>query len=107
MASFGIEATFLENRATEFLRKISFNLTQLPVLFRLKSYDVIFSGSGLLTLFIVKYILRLKKPKWVIYNAYLSNLLKRNKKGFKAWVIRKAVCGADAIISQAFIPFLY
>ncbi|OHA91131.1 MAG: hypothetical protein A2758_01485 [Candidatus Zambryskibacteria bacterium RIFCSPHIGHO2_01_FULL_49_18] len=107
MASFGIEATFLENRATEFLRKISFNLTQLPVLFRLKSYDVIFSGSGLLTLFIVKYILRLKKPKWVIYNTYLSNLLKRNKKGFKAWVIRKAVFGADAIISPSLAQQAY
>ncbi|MFQ5436726.1 MAG: hypothetical protein ACE5FD_17855, partial [Anaerolineae bacterium] len=55
MADHSIDATFFENRLTEFLRKISFNLTQLPVLFRLKSCDVIFSGSGLLTLFIVKY----------------------------------------------------
>lgn len=101
MAGYGVEATFLENRLTEFLRKISFNLTQLPVLFRLKSYDVIFSGSGILTLFIVKYVLCLKKPKWVIYNTYLSNLLKRNKKGLKGWVIRKAVFSADAIVSPS------
>lgn len=101
MSGHGIEATFLENRLTEFLRKISFNLTQLPVLFQLKSHDVIFSGSGFLTLFIVKHVLRLEKPKWVIYNTYLSNLLKRNKKGFKAWVIKKAVFSADAIISPS------
>jgi len=101
MADNGIDATFMENGLTEFLRKISFNIIQLPVLFRLRSYDVIFSGSGLLTLFIVKYLLRLKKPKWVIYNTYLSNLLKRNKKGLKAWVIKKAIFSADAIISPS------
>ncbi|MDP3763194.1 MAG: glycosyltransferase family 4 protein [bacterium] len=101
MADYGIEATFLENRLTEFLRKISFNLTQLPVLFRLRSCDVIFSGSGLLTLFFVKYVFRFKKPKWVIYNTYLTNLLKRNRQGLKSWIIRKAVFSADAIVSPS------
>ena len=101
MADYGIEATFLENWLTEFLRKISFNLTQLPVLFRLHSYDIIFSGSGILTLFIIKYVLRFKKPKWVIYNTYLSNLLKRNRRGLKSWIIKKSVFSADAIISPS------
>ena len=101
MSDYGVEATFLENRATEFLRKISFNLVQLPVFFRLRSCDVIFAGSGIFTLFIMKYILRLKKPKWVIYNTYLSNLFKRNTKGLKAWVIKKAVFSADAIVSPS------
>ena len=101
MANYNIQATFLENRLTEFLRKISFNLTQLPALFRLHSYDVIFSGSGLLTLFLAKCILRFKKPKWVIYNTYLSNLLKRNDKGLKSWIIKKAVFSADAIVSPS------
>ncbi len=95
---YGIHADFLENRLTEFLRKISFNLTQLPVLWRARSYDVIFSGSGLLTLFLVKYLLKWKKPKWFIYNTYLSNLLKRNRQGIKAKLIRKAVASADGII---------
>lgn len=101
MASNGIDATFFENRLTEFLRKISFNMVQLPVLFRLRSCDVIFSGSGLLTLFLVKYCLRLKKPKWVIYNTYLTNLLKRNPRGVKGWIIKKAVFSSDAIISPS------
>ena len=87
MADYGINATFLENRLTEFLRKISFNFTQLPVLFQLYLCDVIFSGSGILTLFIVKYVFRFKKPKWVIYNTYLSNLLKRNK---NPWPVSRA-----------------
>ena len=101
MANYGVEATFMENWLTEFLRKVSFNLTQLPVLFRLHSCDIIFSGSGILTLFIVKYVLRFKKPKWVIYNTYLSNLFKRNKGGLKGWIIRKAVFSADAIVSPS------
>lgn len=101
MSDYGIDATFLENRLTEFLRKVSFNLIQLPVLFRLHTCDVIFSGSGILTLFLVKYVLRLKKPKWAIYNTYLSNLFKRNTKGLKSWIIKKAVFSADAIISPS------
>ncbi|MBI2673874.1 MAG: glycosyltransferase family 4 protein [Candidatus Zambryskibacteria bacterium] len=101
MVDYGIKATFLENRLTEFLRRISFNLTQLPVLFQLKSCDVIFSGSGILTLFIIKYLLRLKKPKWIIYNTYLSNSLKRNTGGLKGWVVKKAIFSADAIMSPS------
>ena len=101
MADYGIEATFTENGLTEFLRRISFNLTQLPVLFRLKSYDVIFSGAGVFTLFVAKYVLRFKKPKWVIYNTYLSNLLKRNNRGFKSWIIKRAIFSADAIMSPS------
>ncbi len=101
MANYGIDATFLENQSTEFLRKLSFNFTQLPVLFHLHLCDIVFSGAGILTLFIVKYVLRFKNPKWVIYNTYLSNLLKRNRKGLKGWVIRKAVFSADAIVSPS------
>lgn len=105
MSDYDIDATFLESRSTEFLRKISFNLIQLPVLFRLHTCDVIFAGSGFLTLFILKYLLRFKKPKWVIYNTYLSNLLKRNTRGLKSWVIRRAVFSADAIISPSLSQF--
>jgi glycosyltransferase involved in cell wall biosynthesis len=101
LANHGIKTDFLENFLTEWLRRISFNLTQLPVILVLHSYDIIFSGSGIFMLFLVKYVLRLKKPKWAIYNTYLSNLLKRNQKGLKAWIIRKAVWSADAIISPS------
>lgn len=101
MAENGVTADFLENRLTEFFRKISFNLTQLPVFLHLHKYDVIFSGSGIFTLFLMKYVLRFTRPKWVIYNTYLTNLLKRNKKGLKAWIIRKAVFSADAIVSPS------
>ncbi len=95
---FGIEADFFENRFTEFFRKISFNLTQLPALFAMRKYDAVFSGAGLTTLFIAKYLLRWKKPKWFIYNTYLSNLLRRNRRGVKAWLIRNAIASADGII---------
>lgn len=95
---YGIDAVFFENRFTEFFRRISFNLTQLPALFVMRSYDAVFSGAGLTTLFIAKYLLKWKKPKWFIYNTYLSNLLKRNVKGIKAQLIRKAIASADGII---------
>jgi hypothetical protein len=77
LSKFGVEASFYETKTTEFLRKISFNLTQLPVIFGIGKYDIVFSGSGLLTLFLVKFVLRMKKPRWFIYNTYLSNLIKR------------------------------
>src|SRR3989344_6143147 len=101
MSKYAIEAGFIENRFTEYLRKLSFNLTQLPTLSYLRSYDIVFSGSGVLTLFLVKFLLRWRKPKWAIYNTYLSNLFKRNDRRFKGWVIKKAVFSADAIISPS------
>ncbi len=99
MKNYGIEADFLENSWTNFFRKISFELTQLPALFSLKRYDVVYSASGLLLLFFIKYILRWKKPVWIIYNNNLCRLLRKNKNGLKNFIIRKAIASADAIVS--------
>lgn len=99
MTKHGIEADFLENRWTEFLRKISFELTQLPALFHLRRYDIVYSASGLLLLFLIKHILRWKKPLWIIYNNNLCRLLEKNKTGLKGFIIRKAIGSADAIVS--------
>lgn len=107
MRDYGIEADFLENRWTEFLRRISFNLTQIPALFYVKRYDIVFSGAGFGTLFLVKYILRCEKPRWVVYNTYLSNVLRRNPGGLKGWVIRKAIHSADAIVSPSQVQTQY
>ncbi len=98
LKQYNIDAAFFENKITEFFRKISFNLTQLPALFVARSYDAIFSGAGLFTLFIAKVVLRWEHPRWFIYNTYLSNLLKRNRRGLKAALIRKAIASADGII---------
>lgn len=98
LKQYGIDAVFFENPFTEFFRRLSFNLTQLPALFVIRSYDAVFSGAGLTTLFIAKFLLGWKKPKWFIYNTYLSNLLKRNQRGIKAWFIRKAIASANGII---------
>ena len=101
MGENGIDARFLENRSTEFFRRISFNLTQLPGLFQFRRYDLVFSGAGLATLFLVKYVLRWKRPRWVMYNTYLSNVLQRNASALKGWFVRKAVFAADAIVSPS------
>lgn len=108
LRALGIEARYLENWLTEFLRKISFNLTQLPVLWQARSFDWVFSGSGIFTLFLIKGFLKWKRPKWAIYNTYLSNLIKRNPSGLKGWVVRKAIASADAVIcpSRAQANFL-
>lgn len=95
---YGIDASFFENGLTELFRRISFNLTQLPALFVMRSYDAVFSGAGLATLFMVKCLFGWKKPRWFIYNTYLSNLLKRNRRGVKATLVRKAIAAADGII---------
>ena len=97
LRDYGIQADFFENRWTEFFRKISFHLTDLPVLFRLHRYDIIFSSSSPITLFLVKFLLRRKKPLWVAYNSYFSRLLKRNH-GIFRWIIRKGLASADAIM---------
>ncbi len=98
LKQYGIDADFFENGLTEFFRRISFNLTQLPALFVMRSYDAVFSGAGLTTLFIAKHLFGWKKPRWFVYNTYLSNLLKRNKGGIKGWFIRKAIASADGVI---------
>ncbi len=98
---FGIAAEFLENRWTELFRKISFNATQFPAIVPSLQYDAVFSGSGLLALFIVKRVLRRKKPRWILFNTYFANLLRRNRFGIKANIIRAALASADAIISTS------
>lgn len=97
----GIEADFLENKWTDLFRRISFQLTQLPAIFYIRQYDIVFSVSGLILLFFIKRVLRRKRPLWIIYNTNLCRLLKKYKVGLLGFFIRRAVRSADAIVSLA------
>lgn len=101
MDKFSVDAEFAEFRLAEFLRKINFNLVHLPYLFKIKNYDVVFICAGLPLVFLAKYILRWKKPRFVIYNTYLNNALKRNPRGLNHFIIKKAIENIDVIVCTA------
>ena len=94
---FGVRAHFMETDLMNRLRKINFNLAQLPVLFRLRRYDVVFAASNLFFVFLAKDVLRMKKPRFVFYNTFFTNALKRNTSGIYAWMIRRAIRSIDVI----------
>lgn len=99
LKDFGIEASYIENRALNYIRKKNFNLTNLfllPVLFR---YDVVFSGASLFLPLMAKVILRMKRPKFVWYNTFFTNTLKRNAgMRWRLWALRKTIASLDAIV---------
>jgi glycosyltransferase involved in cell wall biosynthesis len=98
MNELGVDAEFLEWPIAEGLRKISFNLVHLPYLFAIRNYDVVFICAGLPLVFVAKYLLGWKKPKFVIYNTFLTNALKRNIGGLSGFITRKAIEGLDVIV---------
>jgi glycosyltransferase involved in cell wall biosynthesis len=101
MKKLGIDAGFVEWRLPEFLRKISFNLVHLPYIFAIKKYDIVFICAGLPLVFLAKYILRWKKPRFVIYNTFLANALARNPRGITGFITRKTIENLDIIICTA------
>ncbi|OHA27726.1 MAG: hypothetical protein A3C08_03145 [Candidatus Taylorbacteria bacterium RIFCSPHIGHO2_02_FULL_47_18] len=101
MERFGIDAKFIEWRLPEFLRRISFNLVHLPYIFAIKKYDIVFICAGLPLVFIAKKILHWKNPRFVIYNTYLANALRRHPRGVLHWFNKKAIEGLDVIVCTA------
>ena len=98
MQRLGVNAEFMELRISEYLRKINFNLVHIPYLFFIRRYETVFICAGLPVVFIARYILRWKKPRFVIYNTYLNNALKRNPRGIKHFILRKTIESIDVII---------
>jgi glycosyltransferase involved in cell wall biosynthesis len=47
---------------------------------------------------LAKVILRFKRPRFVWYNTFFTNALKRNQKGIKGWIIKKTISSLDAIV---------
>lgn len=98
LEKFGINAEYAENKIINFIRQRSFNLTNIFLLFKIRKYDIVFSGSSLMIVFLAKVIFRFRKPKFAWYNTFFTNLLKRNKAGLKNWIIRKSINSLDAIV---------
>jgi len=101
MDNFGIDATFLEWPISNWLRKLSFNLAHLPYIFAIREYDLVFICAGLPLVFLSKWLLRWKKPGFVIYNTFLTNALKRHPKGILGFINRKAIENIDVIVCTA------
>jgi len=101
MAKLGIDAKFIEWSFAERLRHISFNLVHIPYIFAIRKFDIVFICAGLPLVFLAKYILKFKKPKFVIYNTYLTNALKRHPRGIINFINRRAIEGIDRIICTA------
>jgi glycosyltransferase involved in cell wall biosynthesis len=108
LKDFGIQAEYYENRLINSARQKSFNLANILLLFKIRKYDIIFSGSSLLIVFLAKNIFRFQKPKFVWYNTFFTNLIRRNNRGLKKWFVEKTINYLDAIIcpSQAQKDFL-
>lgn len=101
MKQFGVDAEFIEWHLSELLRRVNFNLVHLPYIFAIRKYDIVFMNAGLPLVFLTKYILRWKKPRFVIYNTYLANALKRHPRGVLHWLNKKAIEGLDTIVCTA------
>lgn len=55
-----------------------FNVSFLPVLFKIWNYDVVLSPVAIPVL-LIRSLVPVKKPLWFVFNLSLTNLLKRNK----------------------------
>ncbi|MEK7070887.1 MAG: glycosyltransferase family 4 protein [Patescibacteria group bacterium] len=98
MASFGIKADYVENRFINRIRKINFNLANLILIKKIREYDVVFSGGSLALPLLAKVILGFKRPKFVWYNTFFTNALKRNRGTLRGRVLRRVILSLDAIV---------
>ncbi len=98
MKEFGVDAEFIETDFINKVRKKNFNLAALFLLPKLRNYDIVFGGSSLVLPFIAKYLLRMKRPKFVWYNTFFTHALKRNAGGLKGFAVRKAIASLDGIV---------
>ncbi len=101
MAKLGIDAQFIEWSFAEKLRRVSFNLVHIPYIWIIRRFDIVFICAGLPLVFLAKYVLRFKRPKFVIYNTYLTNALKRHPRGIIHFINRKAIKGIDCVVCTA------
>lgn len=85
---------FLSYKAELLIRRyLSFNLVHVFLFFKIRKYDFVISSVALPLLFMKSFLI--SKPKWIIFNIHLSNLLKRNKSkkikyNFLLYTIKKA-----------------
>lgn len=96
--NYGVNARFMETLLMNYLRKINFNLAQLPAILKIRRYNSVFLCSNLLFVFLIKKIFCFKKPKIIFYNTFFTNTLKRNTSGWYARIIRSAISSLDMII---------
>jgi len=98
MHLFDIDAEYIETSLINRLRRINFNLANIFLIFKMRQYDIIFTGASIFFIFLAKVIFRFSKPKFVYYNTSLTNLYKRSNRGFKKWMVKKTIKSLDLIV---------
>lgn len=98
LSKFGIRPYYFENKIMNVLRRINFHLAPWPAIFLFFRYDVVFMSSNLAFIFFIKGVLRLKHPKIVFYNTFLTNTLRRNRGRINKFIITVAIKNIDMVI---------
>ncbi|MBU1557760.1 glycosyltransferase family 4 protein [Patescibacteria group bacterium] len=96
LKDFDVDAEYIETDYINKWRKYNVNLSAFPLFFKIRKYDVVFSEGSLFFPFIYKFILRFKKPKFVWYNTFFTNIIKKNS-GFKRDLIVETIKSLDGI----------
>lgn len=104
LRKYGFETNFLEleqflpTRLTKFLRKyINIWWIHIPMFPLFLKYDVVFSSTAYSSM-LLKAILNIKRPKWVILDFNIDGTI-GNKKTFRQKMLHYAVSKADGIVT--------
>ncbi len=104
MADFDIDAEYIETSFINKLRKWNFNLASFPLFFKIRKYDVVFSGGSLLFPFVYRFIFRMKKPKLIWYNTFFTNTIRKSR-GLKKDLIVEVIKSLDGIVCPSKIQY--
>jgi len=104
MKDFDIDAEYIETDLMNKLRKKNFNFAALPLFFKLRKYDIVFSGGSLFLPFLYKFIFRIKRPKFIWYNTFFTNAIRRSN-GIKKDIIIETIKSLDGIICPSKIQY--
>lgn len=107
LKKFGLEADYLEIEQfypawlANFLRRhlLGLHYAHLPLLPKFFSYDIIFTSSAFGSL-LVKSLLGIKKPKWVVFDYNISGTI-GDKSTFKQKIFNLIISKVDGVITLA------
>jgi len=101
LSQYNIEAKYIENSLSEALRAVSFNFANVPSLFASYAYDIVFSGTNPGLVFLNKYLMLNMRSQWVVYNTFLTNMLRRNPRGIKRKILDQSLRSSAAIFNPS------
>lgn len=105
LKNYGVQADYIEieqffpSAVVSFLRKYVLNIhfVHLPLFFNIFKYDIVFTSTAFVLLF-VKAIFGIRKPKWVMFDFNLEEII-GDRKTFRRRLFYYAVSKCDGIIT--------